>query len=223
MQYCGADLDVSGPAIRESAELLREKFSGLGLDEVREAFMLAASKQIDANLAAYSGQFTVRIFGEVMSAYVEFRRPIYADMLRTIEEQKKREADAEKEARNAKTREDIIEQFGQMCRGEINDFAAPDGIPDIWAKILVEEMQVFGDPAIWIQAKKTVVERFKAAQSILMPDETLSPFDAKRVYLALQSDPDIFQEELKPRAISLYGRLLVWNEIKRQRNESGLL
>ena len=218
VDYCGADIELSGPAISESASLLREKFSGFSLDEVREAFMLAVSKRIDANLAAYSGQFTVRLFGEVMYAYEEFRRPLFAEMVKEMVEQGLRDAEEEKQARNAKTREQIVEEFGQMCRGELQPFENTDSIPNLWAKVLVEEMQIFGNPSTWIEAKKTVVERFKSAQSILMADETLSAFDAKRVYLALKNEPDIFPEELKPRAIGLYGRLLVFNEITRQRN-----
>lgn len=218
-EYCGADMESSGPAIKESATMLREKFSGLSLDEVRQAFMLAASRQIDANLSAFYGQFTVNLFGQVMSAYVEFRRPVFADMLKAIDEQKAADIEAEKESRNAKTRDEIINQFHSMCEGWEPMFATPDQVPAIWPKILIEEKLVFGDPATWIDAKKVVVERFKFAQSIFLPDETLSAFDAKRVYLALQNEPDIFPADLRPRAEGVYGRMLVYQEILKRSNQ----
>lgn len=175
--------------------------------------MLAASKQIEANLSAYNGGFTVRLFGEVMAAYCEFRRPLYAEMLKEIDAQKRSLEEAEKQSRNAMARDAIVERFKAMKSGSEAMFNSIDSIPDIWAKVLVEEMLVFGNASTWIEAKKKVVERFMAAQSILMADETLSQFDARRVYLSLKNEPDIFPEELKPRATILYGRMLVWNEL----------
>jgi hypothetical protein len=215
VSYCGADIELSRHAIIESAALLREKFSGIGIDEVNEAFKLAASKQIEANLAAYSGQFTVRIFGEVMATYIDYRRPVVAEIEKRKSEMEAERMEQEKQERNNRTRKEIIEGFTGMCAGTVPNFAAPSGIPDFWARILTEEKLVFGDAETWKEAKRMVVERFKTARNIAMPDETLSEYDAKQVMYQLQSDPEFFPEALRPRAEILYGQLIVWNEIQK--------
>lgn len=218
IKYCGADIDLSRPAIIESAALLREKFSGIGMDEVLEAFKLAASKQIDANLAAYSGQFTVRIFGEVMAAYIDYRRPLVVEIEKRKSEIEAERLEQEKQERNQRTRKEIIEEFAGMCAGTVQPFSSPSGIPDFWARILTDEKLVFGDAETWKEAKRIVVERFKTARNLAMPDETMSEYDAKQVMYQLQNDPEIFPESLRPRAEILYGQLIVWNEIQKNLN-----
>lgn len=218
--YCGADIEVSTPAIKECVLLLIEKFSGIGIDEVREAFKLAAAKQIDANLAAYSGQFTVKIFGEVMAAYIEYRRPIFAEIKKQMEVERMKRESEESEERNSKFRGDVVAMFHRICQGKEANFLSAEKIPGIWAKFLVDEKLVFGNPSTWVEAKKIVVERFIAAQKALIPDETISVFDAKQLYYKLESEPDIFPTELRPRAELLYGRMIVWEEIQRQLNRN---
>lgn len=218
IKYCGADIDLSRPAIIESAALLREKFSGIGIGEVNEAFKLAASKQIEANLSAYSGQFTVRIFGEVMATYIDYRRPLVVEIEKRKSEMEAERMELEKQERNNRTRKEIIDGFTGMCTGTVQTFAAPSGIPDFWARILTEEKLVFGDAETWKEAKRIVVERFKTARNLAMPDETLSEYDAKQVMYRLQNDPEIFPEALRPRAEILYGQLIVWNEIQKNLN-----
>ena len=75
--YCGATSDgTHSGVVSECVALMTHKFAHLSIYEIREAFRLAAVNQIDVNLTAYKGVATVYVFGQVMSAYDELRRPV---------------------------------------------------------------------------------------------------------------------------------------------------
>lgn len=211
--YCGADIDLSIGAIKESAKLLQDNFAGVGIDEIREAFKLAASKKIDANLAAYSGQFTVRLFGDVMASYIEYRRPAVALIHQQIEIERQERELAVLAGKIAQAREAVVMQFKSIVAGSANPFTNYGDIPTNWCDILRGENLIFGDPATWIEAKRTVRERFMLQQRMIIPDDTLSAFDAKKAFAEMEHDETIFSNLLLPRAKVLYERLLIWKAI----------
>ena len=57
----------------ECLEFVITQFGGLNIGEIRLAFRLAASKQIDVSLEAYFGTFTVAMLGRVLAAYQDYR------------------------------------------------------------------------------------------------------------------------------------------------------
>lgn len=80
--YCGATSDGTHIGIFNAcAELMVHKYSEMSLEEIREAFRLAATNDIDADITAYKGVATVSIFGNVMSKYKEYRRKYVSEIL----------------------------------------------------------------------------------------------------------------------------------------------
>lgn len=71
--YSGAH-DVPDELMDEALEFVSTRFGGIGVDEIREAFRLAAAGDLgELNMKAYYGQFTIVILGTVLHAYLEYR------------------------------------------------------------------------------------------------------------------------------------------------------
>lgn len=77
LNYCGA---VMGERLRETViecyNFLRMSYNGLAFPEIKRAFVLAATGTIDVDLKAYNGNFTVRIMGDTLQAYMLYRNKI---------------------------------------------------------------------------------------------------------------------------------------------------
>lgn len=81
ISYCGANSDGTHIGIfRDCAELMVHKFSEMSHGDIIEAFRLAATNEIEANIIAYKGAANVSIFGNVMSKYKEYRRKYEAEL-----------------------------------------------------------------------------------------------------------------------------------------------
>lgn len=72
--------EVNGDVFQEMTEFVFLKFSHLGVMEIREAFRLAAAKEIAADLSAYYGFFTIKALGDVLRAYNLYRNKVVAEM-----------------------------------------------------------------------------------------------------------------------------------------------
>jgi hypothetical protein len=73
--FCGATT-VTPIVLNECAIMMIQRYAYMGVSEITNAFSLAASKAITANLTTYYGVFPVSIFGEVLSAYSAYRDDI---------------------------------------------------------------------------------------------------------------------------------------------------
>lgn len=84
--YSGAR-DVPDDMLDEAAEFVATRFGDFAIDEVREAFRLAAAGELgDVDMKAYYGQFTIVILGAVLSAYKVYRRRIAQAIQRAEQE-----------------------------------------------------------------------------------------------------------------------------------------
>lgn len=72
MSYCGLG-KTDDSIFDEAVDFVLLRFGHIGVSEIREAFRLAASKEIDADLTTYYGQFTIKVLGDVLSAYNLYR------------------------------------------------------------------------------------------------------------------------------------------------------
>jgi hypothetical protein len=90
--YCSANPDLLTPEFRtEASAMIINKFGGLGVNEIREAFRLAASNVISCDLRAFNGRISIQVIGTCLNAYSEYRKPIAAEILRMKTEQEKKE------------------------------------------------------------------------------------------------------------------------------------
>lgn len=113
ISYCGANSDGTHAGIFTAcASLMVHKYSEMSAEEIREAFRLAASREIEADLTAYKGTATVAIFGGVMAAYKEHRRKYVAEYLRQQERINKERHDQEgAEAKKSEFEKMVVDWF----------------------------------------------------------------------------------------------------------------
>lgn len=97
VHYCGMQEENMDLAwTKEVYEFITKSFGDLGVNEVQEAFRLAASKVIDVDISAYHGRLTLKTLGELLYAYKKFRDPIKVELLKT-QEQRQREDEEEQD------------------------------------------------------------------------------------------------------------------------------
>lgn len=211
--YTGADPEQCTGAFKECAKLLIEKFGGLGMDEVKEAFAMASVGILgDVNLVSYRGVFTVAMFGAILQAYTVYRNRILWQISESekMEEMQRRELEMEK--KNEVVRRVVIERFNLFC--QVNDqIENIDQIPSHWARILRDAGLIESDKSAWVEAKNL------ACKDFLLAVEGRDPFlaipDNQRVSVALKIglDPNYFPEQLRPRAEVIYGKLLIFSKL----------
>lgn len=90
-------------AFDEIIEFVADKFGGLNVAEIREAFRLVAAKEIDVDLRAWYGQFTVMMMGEVLTAYMEWRERLQRLVLEKLAADRAAKREAERLANHDPT------------------------------------------------------------------------------------------------------------------------
>lgn len=213
--YSGADImkESNRAVYTECARLLRRQFPGLAIAEIHEAFALAAAQKIDADLTAYKGVFTVAMFGAVLTAYVDFRKKIVAELSKTDSDLQLQAVEDEKRERFAMYRQHVIDEFARL-KLKNNQIASAENIPLSWAKILTEELLITSDAEAWKAAKIAVCEDFITKTGQREEDITIGSLRAcQRISERLREEPDYFPEELHQRAVNLYGRTIVFREL----------
>lgn len=85
----GARHDIPAETLAECVKLVNQKFGSLGIAEIREAYRMAAAREIKAD-EMWGGQFSAAQLGSVLSAYKEHRRKVVAELSRAQTEQRRR-------------------------------------------------------------------------------------------------------------------------------------
>ena len=110
--YCSANPDLLTPEFRtEATAMIVNKFAGLGVNEIREAFRLAASNVINCDLRAFNGRISIQTIGTCLSAYSEYRKPIAAKILSEIDEQKQIEQKKQEEIKKEQYEKQVLDWF----------------------------------------------------------------------------------------------------------------
>lgn len=159
--------------ISECSQFVISEYPMLGIEEIKQAFRLAASKKIPADLTAWNGQFTVSMLGAVLSSYLKFRRSIISKVENIKSIEQSREVDPNKDEKNNKVRKQVIETYLNLKsifkkEGTIRE----ELIQAYWGKILDREGLIpFTDKvklAVYQEAK--VICRKEIIAELLHPD-----------------------------------------------------
>ena len=200
--------------ISECTNFVMNKFSMIGLDEIREAFQMASSGEIDANLKTYGGDFNIQMLGDVLSKYLKKRNRIVA----MVQDQQKKEKNAITEAEKQKMNEDakqhVIDEYKRLKDRYHHDFEIDESvIGPTWAQILLNagliDFEENEKRAIWQDAKlKTKQEYIKM----------LSKPEHKRNIISIRNivndfKRDIYGNDFKARQTVIYSKLLVIKSI----------
>ncbi len=212
--YCAAP-NTEREVIEESTRFIASKFGHLNVNEIREAFRLAAAGQIDASLNAYYGMFSVNILGKVLSAYDDHRTQTYREVRARINaEQQQRE--------NEQRAERLKEQFGTIAEQfqaltERNEkHPTWNTIPGWFAeKVVRDDLAGFCNDEkgkMWVTAKAWAVN--SVGSWILNP---ATPDEDRKRYKAAKSEieknREVFPEALKSEAQDTYAKMLVFSKI----------
>lgn len=213
--YCGVSAmePANRTAIKECAKMFKTKFPEIGLNEIDEAFSMAAAQLIDVKLTAFSGRFTVAMFGAVMSAYRAFRNDVLVQLSKGADIEAEEAEQVQNEKRNAEYRAHVVSEFTRL-KVENRQIESADKVPAVWPKILRELELIDGNSDLWIEAKNQVCAGFirdvaNGEFSILIGDST----SCRKLAEKIKNDPDFFPLELKPAAEILYGRWIVFSNL----------
>lgn len=210
--YCAAP-NTPPETMSEAVRFVLSQFGHLCPSEIREAFRLAASQKIEANISAYGGAFSCRILGDVLSAYEDYR----ALAFRRVRAKENEQQAALKEKERA---EELKKEFGDfsdmlsrvMQRNPYPTFA---DIPKIFALAVFERklISVSHDekgPA-WIQAKHLAVSRIPGR--ILAATSRTERSELLQIKQRLEADPETFPDELKAEATAIYAQILLYKQL----------
>lgn len=213
--YCGVDLQQASnkQAVADCLKLLRTKFPEIGLNEIDEAFSMAAAQLIDVSLTAFGGRFTVAMFGAVLSAYRAFRNNVLVQMSKGADMESEEKEALENEKRNAEYRAHVVSEFNRL-KVENRQIESADKVPAVWAKILNEHDLLNSNTALWLHAKQQVCADFlrdvaNNEFSILIGNGV----SCRKLADKIKTDPEYFPIELKPAAEILYGRWIVFSNL----------
>ena len=81
--YCGADpAMLTDEFTDEASSIITMKFSMLGVNEIKEAFRLSSVNVISSDLRSFGGRISIQVIGKTLDAYIEYRKPIAAEIMR---------------------------------------------------------------------------------------------------------------------------------------------
>lgn len=212
--FCAAP-NTESTTIDECAATILAHYPHFNVAEIREAFRMASIGDLDVNMNAYYGLFSVRIVGDILSAYSDHRTQV----VRQVRARMQAEQDA---AENEQRAEMLKEKFGTIA----DQFAALQAKNDRYSRwgdlpgwfcerVIKEDVGGFSleeKGKAWVTAKHWAVNQLGGWRL----DPNRSQADRKRfndAYAAIQADPECFPDELKPEAQEAYSKMLVYSKI----------
>lgn len=218
--FCAAP-NTESTTIDECAATILSHYSHFNVAEIREAFRMASIGELDVNMNAYYGLFSVRIVGDILSAYSDHR----TQAVRQVGARMQAEKDA---AENVQRAEMLKEKFGTIA----DQFAALQSKNDkysrwqdlpVWfcEKVVKEDVAGFSleeKGKAWVTAKHWAVNQLGTWRL----DSNNGPNDRRRyndAHAAIQANPECFPDELKPEAQEAYSKMLVFQKIATYENE----
>lgn len=210
--YCGAP-NTPANTMTECVRFVLSQFGHLCPAEIREAFRLTAAHEIGASLNAYNGVFSVRILGDVLSAYEDYRTL-------TFRRVRAQESERQAEQKEKERAEELKKEFGDFSDMlsrvmQRNPYQTFSDIPKIFA-LAVFERKLINVPhdekgPAWIQAKHLAVSRISGR--ILAATSRTERSKLLQIKQRLEADPETFPDELKGEATVIYAQILLHKQL----------
>lgn len=114
----GSRVQAPPMVYKECLEVMQQKFSHLGVDEIREAYRANAAGELETKGKGemYGGEFNAANFTAVMAAYSEKRRKVIAEYTNALHEAQQAEIEAQ-------IKEKLAAQFEIELPGKLNELA----------------------------------------------------------------------------------------------------
>ena len=208
---------------QKAASVIVENFSWISALEIDEAFSLAASGKIKADLRAFYGTFNINAIGQLLKAYKEHRNKVLAAVQEEINKKKREEEEkVKKEMLNEEARAAFCSEvlkWVQMSQEGFPPFEDWREIPSIKAEAAFKSGAIIfeGDESkikaeIWRRAGALTVEE--------MQRETRQEIEEGRKGAAsIKALLKTIKEGQKPKGYEgkrqkIYSQLLLWEFIK---------
>lgn len=150
--------------LNEMKNFVVEHYSMLSINELREAFSLAASGKIKADLRAWNGKFTISMIGDVLSAYLSFSNNLIYQYDKQNTLLLSRNKEAENKAKNEQARQEVIQAYLELKEQYKEDLEIDEKkIFFHWGKILVEAGYINFE-------KDEKLEIYKEAETLVKKD-----------------------------------------------------
>jgi hypothetical protein len=216
--YCGMQSErMLAETIQESVRFVYKNYPQLGVNEIREAFSLAAANVFSGvNMTAFFGTFTISMLGDILTAYSDYRNPIISkayDQIIKLEQETKQET--ERGEKNAlalnKIQQDIERAIIAVQSGEADLWESWHDVPVHYAEIAVREQWIEVSPefkkSIWEESKKLALRELGEMAA------DLSNFSqAKQAKIKLT---DAIEKKTVPdAALRIYSKLLIFKYVK---------
>jgi hypothetical protein len=225
--YCGVREDRTLPELtQEATRFVYSKFSSLGLEEIREAFSMAAANYFDGvDMKAYFGTFTIAMLGDILAAFTKYRNKIVNELLDSQDKAARAEAEeSAKLLKNEETRHAVCQEIVTAIQ------AAQDGmpfwehwedIPAYYSKIALESgvIAVEGEKKkmLWQEAQRLAKQQVIELSS----DESrfMEAKHARDILKDMMAGKEV--KSLKDSAVRIYSKLLIWEFVKPKNDNNG--
>jgi hypothetical protein len=184
VHYCGAkEESLDSAFIKEVYDFLLQKFGGLGVNEIQEAFRLAAANVIDVDISAYNGRVTIKTIGDVLAKYSRYRDPIKKELMREQELNAMREQEDEQQRKHQEFEQTVLAWWADMP--QIKHF---NDVPHYFYDTLVNHRKIAGDSVTlsWftLMAKVYKMTDIKRAmgRTISLDEERVKREELRRVF-----------------------------------------
>ena len=195
-------------ALAIAVDTVQKRFASIGANEILTAFQLYADGTLEVDSKFYS-RLNLKTLGEVLAAYIEYRRDTAAAIIRARHEAERIQQDAEAEA--AKKAE-----YDKAFPSLLNSFAGQwQDIPPHWYDTalrlgLMPTPDAETKKTIWVKAKQLA-----ATEATTEAGEHSNIF-AYRHALRLLEDGITVENK----AIAISKRLLVWGYFFEKKNQN---
>lgn len=209
--YTGASVDdMPAQTWKACVELVITQFSHIGIGEINAAFQHAAAGKIDADLRAFRGVFTAGMLGDVLKKWAEYRQQIQAAIINARHEAQEAEKEAVRHAKGRLQEHHMLEYLEGLIFKNTEVKSWHGCLPIWFDKLEAAGLIPSGEYRIpfWKAAKAQAVIEFKASRGIGL---NLAREQAKRVMRSLHDDPEMFPEDLTPRAKVIYKKMLAFS------------
>lgn len=216
--YCGMQEEkMMTETIQEATRMVYKHYPQIGINEIREAFSMAAANYFDnVNMTAYFGTFTIGMLGDILTAYIKYRNPVINKALQLSqhqnkEEQEKQEADKKNEEAREQIKNDIERAIIAVQEDSEPVWESYHFVPVHYAEIAVKEgwIEVSEEfkKNIWIKAQELALKELSD-----VANDYSNLTEAKRARLELRAT---IEKQIVPDAAKrIYSKLLIFEYIK---------
>lgn len=218
--YMGVKLSmINQQQIQEAALFIVQKFPMLGLGDIWEAFKMVGAKQLDVDLRAYYGTFSIIAIGEMLTAYLKYRNTILSKVQDEVEAaEKKAKEEAEKGAKNAEAKQQVVFEY-QLALEAVKGkpiFTRWQDVKSHWAKILFEEgliEELSESEQAAMKAKARKIAKYELDKIIFSDSaRAAEKSDARRMLKDVEANKR--NEDFVAMWLNIYSKLRVWEYLK---------